>query len=152
MRDLWKYFKEVLKHKWFVLKFGIQIGGIPFCRLIVHDWTKFLPCEYRVYIKRYVHNACPEDEWKVAWLHHLNHNPHHWEHWVLKGEALQMPETYIREMVADWMAVGASYPGADSIQVWLGKKAEKMNLYPLTIQTLCRILNQHGIIWPLKGN
>lgn len=121
-------------------------------RLIIHDWSKFLPAESRAYTKRFFQGGCPEGEWKVAWRHHVQHNPHHWEHWSQNGELLPMPEVFVREMVADWMAAGKAYAGASNVQDWLNKAAPKMKLHPGTIEILCRVLKQHNTTWPLLGN
>lgn len=44
-----------------------------------------------------------------AWLHHIHHNPHHWQYWVLINDdseegtkALDIPYPYIIEMICDW--------------------------------------------------
>lgn len=44
------YLRYVIRHKWFVLIAGLRVGA-PLWRLIIHDWSKFLPCEWRPYAK-----------------------------------------------------------------------------------------------------
>ena len=45
------------------------------------------------------------DSFELAWLHHVNNNPHHPAHWVLYDEfevkIFDMPDIYIIEMLCD---------------------------------------------------
>ena len=122
------YLLRVLKHKWFVLYYGMKYTKAPLWNLIIHDWSKFLPCEYFAY-KNY-HMTQNElktdkikDDFSIAWLHHQNSNKHHWEWYISRSghssssqsineyHILDMPEKYIREMIADWMAASRVYTG-----------------------------------------
>lgn len=47
-----KYFILTIKHKWFVLLAGLQTKA-PLWRLIVHDWSKFLPSELPHYNRQF---------------------------------------------------------------------------------------------------
>ncbi len=142
------YALQVLWHKWFVYKAGRRVGKIPLLQLIFHDWSKFLPAEFRVYRKRFTGGAYSEVAWKRAWLHHIHHNPHHWEHWLINGKPLPMPEIYVREMLADWMAAERSYCGNWDIQPWLNEEYLKMNLHSSTISQLQGLLASQGFQWP----
>lgn len=120
-----RYFLLTLKHKWFVLLAGLRLGGIPLWRLIIHDWSKLTPSELPAYNRQFFGDGTsPNFEFERAWLHHQNHNPHHWEYWISRtshnksgggpgsGEQiLPMPETYVREMVADWLGASRAYEG-----------------------------------------
>lgn len=46
----WQYLKYVVRHKWFVLIAGLQTGA-PLWRLLIHDWSKFLPSEWIPYAR-----------------------------------------------------------------------------------------------------
>src|SRR5690554_1188029 len=114
-----KYLRYVLRHKWFVLLAGLKLG-VPLHQVILHDWHKFLPGEWRPYVDHfyrkprtggregYYHN--PDDAevaFNTAWLKHLNRGPHHWQHWIITLDdgptfCIPMPERFVREMVADW--------------------------------------------------
>lgn len=48
MQKHWRYLKYVIRHKWFVLLAGLTLG-VPLRQLLVHDWSKFLPCEWFPY-------------------------------------------------------------------------------------------------------
>ncbi len=78
-----------------------------------HDLSKNSPKEYEAYDDFfYATNRTNEikEAFDYAWLHHLHHNPHHWQYWVLKDDdgskssmkALKMPDDYVLEMIADW--------------------------------------------------
>lgn len=85
--------------------------------MITHDRSKYSKEEYDAYDEFFY----PSDGSKVgadpkrreafdhAWLHHQNHNPHHWQYWTLINDndgikALRIPLKYVHEMVADWGA------------------------------------------------
>lgn len=49
------------------------------------------------------------NEFDHAWLRHIHHNPHHWQYWILHCDdpeegmkILEIPGSYILEMLADW--------------------------------------------------
>jgi hypothetical protein len=150
MRKHLRYLSYVIRHKWFVFIAGLRVGA-PLWRLIIHDWSKFLPCEWSAYAE-YFYGEKPRlqkqeaddyrywtlvqpyiDAFNAAWLHHQHHNPHHWQYWVLRmdsGEVLvlNMPEKFIREMVADWMGAGRAITGKWEAKEWYLKNREKMQL------------------------
>jgi hypothetical protein len=49
MKKHFQYLSYVVRHKWFVLLAGLRTGA-PLWRLIIHDWSKFLPCEWFPYV------------------------------------------------------------------------------------------------------
>jgi len=79
-----------------------------------HDQSKWSAEEYDAYDDYfYGGNRSHQvvEDFNRAWLHHIHHNPHHWQYWVLieddpeNGEKLkpiEMPVPYILEMIADW--------------------------------------------------
>ena len=124
------YIKSIITHKWFVFVAGLRVGGIPVWRLIVHDWQKFTPWEFGAYARKTAagfHNKRSDEdeaEFAHAWLHHENTAPHHWGYWIprsgkSKNKPLPMPETYVREMVADWMGAERAYNGRWDMCEWL---------------------------------
>lgn len=74
------------------------------------------------------------DRFDAAWNHHQKANKHHWQYWVLtndsdepKHQALEMPETYVREMVADWIGAGRAITGKYGVKKWYeGNKHKQM--------------------------
>jgi hypothetical protein len=116
-----KYWRYIIRHKWFVFVAGRRTGA-PLWRLIIHDWSKFLPSEWRAYVRKF-HGRTPSFGWlrqhyrgrpndeqnakdykawvdlefNVAWLKHQHRNPHHWQHWMLAednpSKRLEVPQT-----------------------------------------------------------
>lgn len=147
-----KYAKYLFRHKWFVFIAGRKTGA-PLWRLIIHDWSKFLPCEWFPYA-RYFYGEKPQtenkQEWRKinfdrAWLHHQHANPHHWQHWVLREDSgetklLPMPDRLIREMVADWMGAGRAITGKWEAGAWYQRNKEKIQLESATREKVESIL------------
>ena len=104
------YLRSLLYHKWLVLVEGRKLG-VPLFQLLVHDWSKFLPDEWRagVAFRRY-----GEVSGSVLQKHY-SRNRHHPQYWVRDGDILPMPEAFCLEMLADWKAVGRS-KGSDTLQ------------------------------------
>lgn len=149
-----KYLSYVVRHKWFVLVAGLQVKA-PLWRLVIHDWSKFLPGEWVPYVDYfYGEKARLQKEesddcryWEAAqkyydafdraWLHHQHANKHHWQHWVLRNDdgsvkTLEMPENFVREMVADWMGAGRAITGKWEAREWYLKNRERQQLHAAT--------------------
>lgn len=153
-----RYARYVVRHKWFVFQAGRRLG-VSFWQLLTHDWSKFLPGEWFPYVAFFY--GGPHRPWaevmayekthhldaarrtskegvkaafNAAWLAHIHHQPHHWQHWLLHLDdggvkILPMPERYIREMVADWIGAGqAQGKGLDDLPVWYAARRETMLL------------------------
>lgn len=145
-----RYALYLVRHKWFVLVAGLKMKA-PLWRLLIHDWSKFLPSEwlpYARYFYAYERGQQPEAAraaFNRAWLHHQHLNPHHWQHYILTEDsgrafALPMPERLIREMVADWMGAGRAITGRWDAQAWYRKNANVMTLHPDTRQRVEELL------------
>jgi hypothetical protein len=69
----------------------------------------------------------------AAWRHHWERNRHHWEHWADQQPEwlLPMPETYAREMVADWFGAGYAQGKLDVVGFYRAN-GPKMRLHPET--------------------
>lgn len=128
----------VARHKWFVLLAGLRVG-VPLWRLIVHDWSKLTRAEWGPYVRRFYdeENERP-GEFKEAWRHHWSHNKHHWQGWCMRLDGtpaistVRMPETYAREMVADWMGAGRAITGRWEVAEWYANERERIELHPET--------------------
>jgi len=172
----WSYLKYVLRHKWFVFVAGLQTGA-PIWRLLIHDWTKFLPCEWNAYVEKFYGKKIDEKEpddfryWSArgpvdaafdhAWNHHQKANKHHWQYWLLtndsddpKHKPLQMPKKYVLEMVADWMGAGRAITGAWEYWKWYESNKEKIILQESTrhsVESLLILLDQKRIAKEFKA-
>lgn len=157
MKKHLRYARYVARHKWYVFLACCDLG-IPW-RGILHDWSKFLPCEWNPYVEyfygeplqsyrayygdvREMHLSagCTKEQrqerFDAAWLHHQHANKHHYQHWVLRNDdgdtrILQMPDVYMREMVADWRGAGRAL-GKPDTAAWYAKNREHILLHPIT--------------------
>ena len=130
-----KYLRYLLRHKWFVVVAGLRCG-VSIWRLLIHDWSKFLPCEWFPYTA-YFYGEKVRLQCDRAWLHHQHLNAHHWQHWMLREDSgrvklLEMPEQVWREMVADWLGAGRAITGKWEAAEWYAKNREIIQLAPET--------------------
>jgi hypothetical protein len=148
-----RHMLSLLKHKWWVLVAGVNLG-VPLWRLLVHDWHKFLPAEFGPYARHWHLRGegaeRPHDPgFTYAWLHHENHGAHHWGYWIPRSGKkaflpLPMPETYVREMVADWLGASRVYTGSWDMTDWLARNLDRMTLHPLTRARVDAVLVELG--------
>lgn len=154
LRFIW----SLLRHKWFVLRAG-RLTGVPLWRLIIHDSSKFLPDEFTLYAKNFHgdYSNSPNDRAQVsldftyAWLHHENHNPHHWGYWIPRSGKfanvpLPMPETYVREMIADCMGASRVYTNSWDIAVWLNKNGPNWKIHDETLEHIWTVMIELGYV------
>lgn len=149
MRAHWSYLKYVIRHKWFVFRWCLRLD-VPIWRALIHDWTKFLPGEWSAYVHSFYNPDGTKRDWKTltvaekrafdqAWNHHQKANKHHWQYWVLvtdsdepRLKALPMPDTYRREMVADWIGAGRAIVGKHAFTEWYQANKDKIILHEYT--------------------
>lgn len=100
----------------------------------------------------------------AAWLHHQKRNLHHWQAWLLirdTGEtvAMPMPETYAKEMIADWSGAGLAITGNPDPREWYLRNRDKINLESTTRNFVERALahwwgedlEASGELWRFAG-
>lgn len=117
-----------------------------------HDKSKYDPDEYDAYDsyfygKNKSYEVCLE--FNYAWLHHIHHNPHHWQYWVLINDdpengivALDMPYEYIIEMICDWWSFSWKSGNLYGIFDWYDEHKNSMILSDETQKTVEDILNK----------
>jgi hypothetical protein len=149
-----RYASYVARHKWFVFRAGLKTG-VPLWRLLIHDWSKLTPAEWSPYVRSFYGPQPRTDEVKqafdAAWLHHQHRNPHHWQHWLLQEDdgdlkTLEMPEHFVREMVADWMGAGRAITGKWETIQWYEKNREKIKLHPASRDLTERVLAYASLV------
>ena len=153
-----KYFVLALKHKAFVFWAGLATKA-PLWRLLIHDWTKLLPCELPHYSRQFFGKADDPGGFIRCWVHHQNSHPHHWEYWIPRtghnrcdppyqdNMPIPMPEWAVKEMVADWIGASRAYDGRwpkNGNWPWLMKAFPKMRLHPQTRNILNWVLFSTG--------
>lgn len=153
-RDVAEAYAESLReHIAFVQEAGRQLR-VPESQLSIHDQSKWTAAEFSGYALHFKGGGAP-DQFAYAWLHHIHHNPHHWQHWIFsdgytpKGSqvqngAVEMPTRYVLEMIADWMGASRAYTGSWDMGDWLNKNIPKIRVHSRTAIILREILDQQG--------
>ena len=148
-----QYLLSTIRHKWYVFYAGVFIvGDIPLWRLLLHDWTKFLPIEFVNYARYYKYsNREDKPAFLRAWMHHQKNNKHHPEYWTSVGifewsnRSVPMPETYVREMVADLLGASREYTGNWDMSEWLKANFKRWDYCDwITCERLRDALNEIG--------
>lgn len=139
-----------IKHKWFVFLAGLKTKA-PLWRLIIHDWSKFLPSELPHYQRQFFGKTNDPAGFISCWTKHQNRHPHHWEYWIPRtghnrcnppykdNEPINMPWWAVREMVADWLGASRAYEGKwPTVEdwAWYWNNRDK---WRVTVDTRCKI-------------
>ena len=117
-----------------------------------HDETKYGIVEYGPY-DDYFYGTPNEDEFNVAWLHHIHNNPHHWQHWMLMNDdgryrdpgkvvALEMPRIYALEMVADWWSFSWRSGNLSEVFDWYESHKDRIVLHESTREYVEGVLGE----------
>lgn len=145
-----RFLKSLLLHKWYVLLAGY--GSVPLYRLLIHDYSKFTRSEFPAYARRFgvgrggklLDIGADPGEWQRAWVHHWHQNPHHWEYWLKLVDgipvAMEMPPTYVLEMIADWKGASRAYTGSWDLSEWFNQSHGRMILHPRTNAMVLELL------------
>lgn len=118
---------------------------------MAHDQSKSDPEEYAAYDKYFYggnRSYAVVQEFNKAWLHHIHHNPHHWQHWVLINDEekegtviIDMPYHYIIEMICDWWSFSWKTGNLTEIFDWYDAH-KNMKLSDKTRRTVEDILDK----------
>jgi hypothetical protein len=153
-----KYAWLTTVHKWFVFRAGLKVG-VSLWQLLVHDLSKYTPAELPHYGRQFYGDKSDPVGFNIAWLHHQNVNPHHWEYWVPRTthyagtlvpyQPMKMPIKYAKEMAADWMGASRAYEGSWPVSFeqwnWFQANFYSLDLHPKTRVDLYRILSKAGV-------
>ncbi|MBC8535323.1 DUF5662 family protein [Feifania hominis] len=114
------HLKTINHHKALVMKYCFKIG--LYRQGLLHDLSKYSPCEFRVGARYFQGNRSPNDAERAAtgcssaWLHHKGRNKHHLEYWIdysPEGDhalaGMEMPVRYVAEMFCDRIAACKTY-------------------------------------------
>ena len=139
----------VLRHKYYVIKYCIKLG-VPLLG-IVHDLSKFRLSEIVAYANYFCGNEEQKEKYKQKFtysrLYHIHRNPHHWQYWLSKEDegntnTLDMPEKYVKEMVADWCGAGIARTGELEVDTWYEKKWHRIDLSNKTSLLVDRLIKE----------
>jgi len=143
----WKYFKGIFRHKFWVFIYCVKLKT-PLRVALFHDMSKYSFKEFFVYVdnfynkdgtKKKVRDSngaydtnLQSDKFKSGWINHQR-NKHHWQAWCNIGDkgiitAIDMPEVYIREMIADWCGAQRQEKGEPIPLTWYSKNKQNMVL------------------------
>ena len=117
------HFKTITHHRHLVCRYCFRLG--LYRQGLLHDLSKYAPCEFWRGAKYYQGYRSPNDAERkqngvsLAWLHHKGRNRHHFEYWLdysirpAKGkcplQAVQMPRRYVAEMLMDRICASKNY-------------------------------------------
>ena len=96
------HFKTITHHRHLVCRYCFRLG--LYRQGLLHDLSKYAPCEFWRGAKYYQGYRSPNDAERkqngvsLAWLHHKGRNRHHFEYWIdyyirSKSHILIHPET-----------------------------------------------------------
>ena len=117
---------------------------------MAHDESKSFAAEYDAYDKYFYggnRSYAVVQAFNKAWLHHIHHNPHHWQHWILIHDdpnedmtILEMPHNYIVEMICDWWAFSWNKGNLEEIFKWYDDHKDYIKFHNTTRKTVESIL------------
>ena len=116
-----------------------------------HDQSKNEPDEYEAY-DAYFYGGNRSykvvQDFRKAFLLHINRNPHHWQHWILINDdpneeeiVMDMPYEYILEMICDWWSSSWAKGDLNEIFNWWGEHEKYIKISVKTRQTVVDILS-----------
>lgn len=126
MKDSLALLRIILSHKVSVWKWG-RVLSVPMWRLLLHDLDKLRPSEWEARLLGYRYGHGHPAHEAVADRHHRR-SPHHWQHW----QTLDIPDVYIREMVADWVSASEKYRNSIHYMDWYFMNSHRLNMSPRT--------------------
>ena len=107
-----------------------------------------LTCEWDAYNEWFYGERNDETKkaFQHAWLSHIHHNPHHWQHWMLQNDEdglilLDMPYVFIIEMICDWWAFSWKADNLYEIFEWYKKNHDGILLSDATRASVDKILD-----------
>ena len=118
------HFKTITHHRLLVCRYCFRLG--LYRQGLLHDLSKYAPCEFWRGAKYYQGYRSPNDAERkqngvsLAWLHHKGRNRHHFEYWIdycigddgkVYMGGCKMPKRYVAEMFCDRIAACRVYQG-----------------------------------------
>lgn len=148
-----KYFRYLIRHKFYLFVVGLKLK-VPIWQLIVHDYSKLFPSILKPYANSveygYNYKNWPQkakDDFDLGCLRHFRIEKHHFQAWVLFHDsgclkALEIPDNYLRELLADWLSAGKAKTGKWEAKSWYSQRKDKIILHPNTRRKLEELLER----------
>lgn len=163
------YLQSLQTHIKYVQEAGDRLG-VPRRVLNSHDESKFSRQEFMPYANYFFNEdgtprttgrSVPVEElsgteidiqyqFTLAWKHHLQHNDHHWQHWMFpdgyhtrmmvdtgimtEGGVMKMDGVAALHMIADWEGASMAYTGSWNMSAWLDSNIPRITLHPDTAE------------------
>lgn len=139
----WNEVKEKCKDEYFVENAEINLQIYDMIQL--HDISKYSIEEFMQYRKNYYPTSGEtksEKEFEIAWQHHKENNPHHWQYWQDKDltKNTELIGMAMVEMICDWQAMG--YEFGDNALAYYNKNKDNIVLIKRDRNFVERILNK----------
>ena len=128
-RQRWRFLIYLLRHKYYVLIYGLKLGGIPFSRLFFHDSDK-LSTNFDHFALHYAGIKGKAQEYALKT--HIYAHPHHYEGWF--GERMDDPSR--REMLVDWQAANKAKRSPFTVAEFYLSKVDHTVIHPETLRWL----------------
>ena len=160
MKRYWAYLRYVMRHRRFVRE-GCRKFGVGRWQAWTHDLSKYSRAEFGAYARSFYNSDGSKrsirdvtgaydptrvsDEFDRAWLHHIRHNPHHWQYWCIprhgdEPKPVRIPRRYIYEMIADWYGANRANGGDGVVTGWWDANKDTMVLHPESREVLRRCI------------
>ena len=152
---LLKHLKRLIIHKYWVFHYCKMCGET--LRGLKHDLSKFSPAEFFESVKYAGEDKSPlrisieTNGYSKAYLHHIGHNDHHYEHWIDNfdngGHAIRMPYHCVVELICDYISAGKAYQGSNftfesEYNWWLIKVNKNILMHPDTKRFIDIVLKE----------
>ena len=128
-----------------------EVGNIEWNVINSHDYSKNDPEEYDAYDTYFYGNRSFKvvQDFNKAWLRHIHHNLHHWQHWILVNDEpdenmvlIDMPHEYIIEMICDWWSFSFRSGNLTEVFEWYDNHSDYMKLSDKTRKIVEDILSR----------
>ena len=99
------HFKTITHHRHLVCRYCFRLG--LYRQGLLHDLSKYAPCEFWRGAKYYQGYRSPNDAERkqngvsLAWLHHKGRNRHHFEYWIDYCIGKDACRTYLKDKYTD---------------------------------------------------
>lgn len=148
VQKAWEELNEKCKNKGFIWMSDDFIWNIININIKIHYSPKLTIAEFVPYRQKFFPTALeknnPErinkEEFKSAWKHHLDNNPHHWQHWTSKEYYYPNQKLiYLIENICDWMAMG--YEFGDTAKEYYENNKEQIQLPEWAVEEMYSIFD-----------